>query len=134
MRITGNSSARMNDACTQADEQTIRETTSKIPRIRAKGQPGCDCADFMTSAVEQSAAKQAVQIFDQRGQGSFNDPPHYPVLHRVVAMGEDIAERNDLTVISDRVDLFWSDLEGTVQRLTNDFEGALAGQAGFVVR
>ena len=36
MRITGHSSTRMNDAYTHAEEQTIRETTSKIPRIRAK--------------------------------------------------------------------------------------------------
>jgi len=36
MRITGHSSTRVNDGYTHADERTIRETTSKIPRIRAK--------------------------------------------------------------------------------------------------
>ncbi|MEI6714386.1 MAG: site-specific integrase [Verrucomicrobiota bacterium] len=36
MRITGHSSTRVNDGYTHAEERTIRETTSKIPRIRAK--------------------------------------------------------------------------------------------------
>ncbi|NBV86374.1 MAG: hypothetical protein EBS01_08970 [Verrucomicrobia bacterium] len=32
--------ARINDACTHADEQTIRETTSKIPGFGRRGSPG----------------------------------------------------------------------------------------------
>ena len=48
-------------------------------------------------------------------------------------MGEDIAERNDLPVIPDGIDLFWSNLEGAVQRLPDYFKGPLHGQASLIV-
>ena len=58
--------------------------------------------------------------------------PPQPVLHRVVAMGEDVAERNDLRVIPDGIDLFRSNLEGAVQRLPDDFKGTLHSKAGLI--
>jgi len=48
-------------------------------------------------------------------------------------MGEDIAERNDLPIIPDGIDLFRSNLEGAVQRFPDDFKGPLNGQAGLIV-